>query len=113
MSKEESAKLLQLTPLLSPYFFLSKSSRDTSLAETFSARELASFFFMRFAFHFSSCFAITKSGVILSDDSLLTVGTVSGVVSHKSLNNSNVASSFPLFFFSLNLIDLLFIDIVP
>lgn len=38
---------------------------------------------------------------ILSDDSPLTVGTVSGVVSHnKSLNNFNVASSFLPFFFS-------------
>lgn len=34
-----------------------------------------------------------------SDDSSLAVGTASGIVGHKSLNNSNVTASFPLFFF--------------
>lgn len=77
---------------------LSKSSRDTSLAKTFSApvSHPPSF----------SCVSLfiplhvpPSRNLILSDDSSLAVGTVSGDVSHKSLNNFNVASSFPLSFF--------------
>jgi len=98
--RKNSRDFCNLALLLSPhrrFLPLSRSSRDTSLAETSTAFLSVSFFFTCFAF--VSLRVPPSQNPIPSDDSSLAVGTVSGVVSHKSLNNSNVASSFPLFFF--------------
>lgn len=105
MSKEESIGLLQLRT--------SFSSSVPSFVEVFTRyvarRDMSCVFSIPWVSQFFVSLHVPPSqNLILSDDSSLAVSAVSGVVSHKSLNNSNVASSFSLFF--LNLIDLLFVS---
>lgn len=111
MLKEESMGLLQPHNSFSSSVssFVKVFTRYVVRRDIQRAREL-SFFFSWVSWYFVSLYStITKF-----HSERRQLAHCVGTVNHKFLNNSDVASSFPFFFFSpLNLIDLLLVDIGP